>query len=91
MAISEGIETALSAARLFRIPVWSVISANGVETFEPPSECRHLIIFADNDTHGVSQRAAEKLCARLSIATEIRMPEQPGTDFNDVLISELAR
>jgi putative DNA primase/helicase len=91
MGIAEGLETSLAAARLFRVPVWSVICANGIETFEPPSECRHLVVFADNDAHGVSQRAAEKLCARLSIATEIKMPERPGADFNDVLISELAR
>jgi putative DNA primase/helicase len=86
MGIAEGIETAIAAGRLFHMPVWSVICANGIETFQPPPECRHLVIFADHDHHGVSQRAAEKLCARLSITTEIRVPEQPGTDWNDVLM-----
>jgi putative DNA primase/helicase len=91
MGIAEGIETALAAARLFRIPVWSVICAGGIETFEPPPECERLIVFADHDPHGVSQRAAKSLCDRLQFPTEIRMPDQPGTDWNDVLLAELAR
>jgi len=92
MGIAEGIETALAAARLFRIPVWSVICAYGIESFEPPPECQHLIVFADHDPHGgASQRAAEALCARLQFPTEIKMPNQPGADWNDVLVSEMAR
>lgn len=86
MGIAEGIETALSAAKLFRIPVWSVICAHGIETFEPPPGCEHLTIFADNDRHGVGQRAAEGLCRRLKIPTEIKMPDQSDTDWNDKLM-----
>jgi putative DNA primase/helicase len=86
MGIAEGIETALAAARLFRIPVWSVLCAHGIETFEPPPECQHLIVLADHDVHGVSQRAAKSLCDRLQFPTEIKMPDQPGTDWNDVLL-----
>jgi putative DNA primase/helicase len=88
MAIAEGIETALSAAKLFRIPVWSVLYDGGIESFEPPSECQHLIVFADHDPHGVSQRAAEALCARLQFPVEIKMPEQSGADWNDVLLGK---
>jgi putative DNA primase/helicase len=44
------------------------------------------VVFADHDRHGVGQRAAEKLCARLSCITEIKVPEQPGTDWNDALM-----
>ena len=83
MGIAEGIETALSAARLFKTPTWSVICAHGIETFEPPPECRRLIIFADHDRHGAGERAARSL--QLSIPTEIRLPAQPG-DWNDVLV-----
>lgn len=91
MGIAEGIETALAAARLFRIPVWSVVCAHGIQTFEPPPECQHLIVFADHDKHRVGQRAAERLCARLQFPTEIKMPDQPGADWNDVLLSEIPR
>jgi putative DNA primase/helicase len=86
MGVAEGIETALAAARLFRIPVWGVLCANGIESFEPPPECEHLIVFADHDPHGVGQRAAEALCAKLSFPTEIKIPDTPGTDWNDVLL-----
>jgi putative DNA primase/helicase len=90
MGIAEGIETAIAAARLFRIPVWSVLSAHGIQTFEPPPECQHLIVFADHDTHGVSQRAAEALCAKLPFPTEIKIPDRPGTDWNDI-VCEVSR
>lgn len=86
MGIAEGIETALSAARLFRVPVWSVLCAHGIETFEPPPECQQLIIFADHDKNRTSQRAAESLKTRLSIPVQIRMPDQPDSDWNDVLL-----
>jgi putative DNA primase/helicase len=85
MGIAEGIETALSAAKLFSVPVWSVLSDFGIATFEPPPELERLIIFADHDLHGAGRRAAHSLIAGLSIPTEIRMPEQPG-DWNDVLV-----
>ena len=84
MGIAEGIETALSAAKLFSVPTWSVISDHGIATFEPPPECERLIVFADHDRHGAGRRAADGLVGRLSIPAEIRMPEQPG-DWNDVL------
>jgi putative DNA primase/helicase len=86
LGIAEGIETALSATRLFRIPVWSVLCDHGIKSFEPPPECEHLIVFADHDVHGVSQRAAAALCAKLSFPTEIKMPDAPGTDWNDMLL-----
>jgi putative DNA primase/helicase len=86
MGIAEDIETALAASRLFRVPVWSVLCARGIETFEPPPECQHLIVFADHDLHGVSRRAADVLCAKLQFPTEIKMPDAPGADWNDVLL-----
>jgi putative DNA primase/helicase len=86
IGIAEGIETALAAARLFRVPTWSVICTYGIETFEPPPECKHLVIFADNDRHGAGQRAAQALANRLQdgIAVEIRLPHLK--DWNDFLL-----
>jgi DNA repair protein RadD len=87
LGIAEGIETALAASRLFGIPTWSVLSTYGIETFEPPAELERLIIFADNDVNGAGQKAAYALAARLSghIALEVKIPDKPGTDWNDVL------
>jgi putative DNA primase/helicase len=87
LGIAEGIETALSAAILFELPVWSAICANGIANFEPPAVVKHLLVLADNDLHYVSQAAAHALAARLSarIRVEVRIPEKPGADWNDVL------
>jgi putative DNA primase/helicase len=86
LGIAEGIETALAASRLFGIPTWSVLSTYGVETFEPPVEVNHLIIFADHDINGAGQKAAYALAARLAgtITVEVKIPDKPGTDWNDV-------
>jgi putative DNA primase/helicase len=86
LGIAEGIETALSATRLFNIPTWSVICAHGIEMFEPPWGCRQVIVFADNDANGTSLRAAEKLRARLQLPVDIQMPTAVDTDWNDVLL-----
>ena len=91
MGIAEGIETALAAARLFHVPVWSVLCVHGIETFVPPPEVRDLIVFADHDLHGASRRAADALRGRLKLPTEIRMPDRQDTDWNDVLVSEMVR
>jgi putative DNA primase/helicase len=88
MGIAEGIETALAASVLFKVPTWSVICANGIRNFEPPPECKHLIVFADHDAHGTGQRAADELTKRLrdSLMVQIRLPEHQGDDWNDVLL-----
>jgi putative DNA primase/helicase len=86
VGIAEGIETALSASKLSSVPVWSVLSDYGIATFEPPPECERLIIFADRDHHGAGERAARSLTDRLSIPTEIKLPDRPGTDWNDAAV-----
>jgi len=88
LGVAEGIETALAAAQLFGIPTWSALDAGGVERFEPPAEVERLIVFGDNDVNGAGQRAAYALAARLSgrLKIEVKIPEKPGTDWNDVLL-----
>jgi putative DNA primase/helicase len=88
MGVAEGIETAFAAMKTFGIPTWSALNAGGVEKFEPPIETERLIIFGDNDPHCAGQRAAYALAARLSgrLKIEVRIPEQSGTDWNDVLL-----
>jgi putative DNA primase/helicase len=88
IGLAEGVETALSAAKLFNLPVWWGLTTYGIETFEPPSEVTRLIVFADHDKNGAGQKAAYKLAARLAdrLTIEVKIPEQPGTDWNDVLL-----
>jgi putative DNA primase/helicase len=90
LGVAEGVETALSAARLFGIPTWSALCAHGIETFEPPPGITSLIIFGDNDTNGTGQTAAHALAARLAdrIRVEVRLPGRAGSDWNDVLIAQ---
>lgn len=87
MGIAEGIETAFAAMQLFSVPTWAALSDGGVEKFEPPPEVRRLVIFGDHDAKGAGQRAAYALAARLAgrVVVDVRIPEQVGTDWNDVL------
>ena len=80
LGVAEGIETACAATQLFGIPTWSAISANGIKTFEPPSDVERLIIFADNDANQVGQKSAYELAARVRIPCEVRIPTDVGTE-----------
>ena len=87
LGISEGIETALAASELFEVPVWSCISAQGVEGFEPPAGVEHVIVFADNDANFAGQAAAYRAAHRLKLrgfAVEVCVPLTVG-DWLDEL------
>jgi len=95
MGIAEGIETALSAALLFRMPVWACTSAVMLKLWEPPLTARRIVVFGDNDVNYTGQAAAYDLANRLHVDAarhgmnrhvEVRIPETPGHDFNDVLM-----
>ena len=86
LGVAEGIETALAARQLFGVPVWSCISAAGIESFIPPKEVRKIMIFGDNDMSGTGQAAAWALAKRLIVAglsVEVKLPERIGTDWAD--------
>lgn len=88
IGIAEGIETALSASMHFGLPVWSAISAGGLECWTPPAGTERVVIFGDNDLSVTGQAAAWNLAKRLisaGIQTEVRIPELPGQDWNDTL------
>ncbi len=78
LGIAEGIETALAAFELFEVPVWSCISAQGIESFEPPAGVREVIVFADNDANFAGQAAAYRAAHRLKLKgfdVEVVVPE----------------
>lgn len=92
MGIAEGIETALAASALFSVPVWSCVSAGGVESFIPPTGVTSVIVFADNDSNYTGQRAAFALANRLTlngIRATVKTPEIIG-DWLDVLVARQA-
>ena len=87
IAIAEGIETALAYHALFPEvgPVWSLISAGGIQGFEPPPSVNKVIVAADFDGAGIT--AFERLRKRLSgIRVEIHLPPEYGMDWNDALL-----
>lgn len=87
MGIAEGIETAICAGKLFGIPVWAAISANGLRCWEPPASARTVVIFGDNDSNFVGQLAAfenAKLLRSKGLNVEIQIPQLVDTDWCDV-------
>lgn len=89
MGIAEGIETALSATALFKVPTWAALTAGGMESFVPPPECKHLTIFADNDASYTGHAAAYSLAKRLTrqgIECLVMIPDRG--DWNDALLQK---
>ena len=88
LAVGEGIETCESIFQSTRVAAWATGSAGGLESFIPPDDIREIHIWADNDSHGVGQQAAEKLADRLlasGIPVRILLPLAVDTDWLDVL------
>lgn len=88
LGVAEGIETALSAAALFGVPCWALISKGNLQQWEPPAEVRTLHIFGDADENFVGQAAAYALAERLHRGRKldritVRLPDREGEDWND--------
>lgn len=81
VGIAEGIETALAASIQFGIPVWSCVTAHGIETFEPPAGVKRITICADNDATFTGQKAAYTAAYRLvqqGFQVDVRVPLDDG-------------
>lgn len=89
LGIAEGIETAISAAKAFNVPVWAALSANGLASWMPPSGVKEVIIFGDNDEPG--RNAAQKLSDSLdgTLSVEVKIPEG-CKDWNDFQTGNVA-
>lgn len=86
LGIAEGIETALAAFVRFGVPTWAATSANGLEKWSPPEGVHRVVVFGDNDVSVTGQAAAYNLAKRLrraGIEVEVRIPEQPESDWAD--------
>jgi putative DNA primase/helicase len=94
LAIGEGVETCLAGMQLGSGPTWSVIDAGGMTAFPVLDHVGRLTILADNDVSETGQRAAAACRDRWAAAgkaVRFALPEDPGQDFNDVLLAELAK
>jgi putative DNA primase/helicase len=88
LGIAEGLETALAAMQIHKVPTWAALNTSLLTKFEPPAEVKRLVIFADSDVPGL--QAAAALMQRLQgrIAFDIKTAATPHNDFNDQLIHE---
>jgi putative DNA primase/helicase len=89
LGIAEGIETALSAQRIFEMPVWATLSAAGVQNFPLIPGLKLLTIFADHDEPGLDAAIkCAKRYSRAGIQVDVRYPTVSGQDWNDLLKDE---
>jgi len=97
LGVAEGLETALSAYRITKVPVWSTVNATLMESFEVPESVHTVLIWADKDKSATGEKSANVLKARLEkrgIRVYVLLPKLPipprakGIDWNDVLISQ---
>jgi putative DNA primase/helicase len=93
MASAEGIETAMAVSLLFDVPCWSTVCAGMMEKWEPPPEAHHILACGDNDLNFTGQAAAYVLANRVyskerKRSAEVRIPPNPNTDWNDVLMGD---
>ena len=84
LGLAEGIETALSAQELYRIPTWAACGSR-MDAIAIADDVERLVIFADRGAPG--QRAAERAAIqyeRAGRAVAIVYPPNPHKDFNDL-------
>ena len=93
LGVAEGIETALAAHILYKIPVWAGMCADIMKGIVFPDTVKEVVIFADNDAPDIKGfckgiEAAKELAQRLrdeGRKVTIKMPKAVGTDYLDVL------
>lgn len=91
LGIAEGIETALSAAIMFKVPCWAALNTSLLKQWEPPADVKRVIVFADADAKFAGQAAAYELARHLSsrpdnkIDVLVKVPLKSGMDWNDAL------
>lgn len=96
LGIAEGIETALSARTIFKMPVWSAVSVGGFQNFtKVPDGVRKVVVFGDNDTSFTGQAGAYALAARLrrenpALEIEVEIPQTAGCDWSDVWMRRIS-
>jgi hypothetical protein len=87
MGIAEGVETALSAQKLFRIPTWATLGTARLGSVTLPDVVSRLVIFGDAGEagHAAAEKASKEYGRRgYTVMTEY--PDAGYADFNDQMI-----
>ena len=94
LGVAEGIETALAARVISRLPVWAGVAAVLMERLDLPDTVEHVVIWADLDRSNRGVEAADMLADRVEAtgrSAEVCIPQGPipenakGVDWLDVL------
>lgn len=88
IALTEGIENALAVMEGEGLPCWACVSANGIETFQPPEGVEQLTIYSDNDAGFRGQLASMTLAHRLTAEgyeVDVFILGEKGDDYLDCL------
>jgi len=87
MGVAEGIETAISAAIMFDMPVWACVNGTLLSKWIPPAKAEHVTIFGDHDANFTGQAKAYHLANRLEVQFKrkvtVSIPPMVGDDWND--------
>ncbi|HLO79261.1 MAG TPA: DUF927 domain-containing protein [Magnetospirillum sp.] len=90
LGVAEGVETALSASKLYGVPVWACGSTTHMEKFRIPASVSELWVFADGAEAGEKAALATAERAReAGVSYRIIRPRTDGGDFNNDLLSQL--
>jgi putative DNA primase/helicase len=91
--VAEGIESLLSALRIFGVSAGcAALSAGGIRRLILPPQARRVRIFADHDALGQGVGAAREAWQRWRTEgrlVAVSIAGQVGWDANDVLVSRL--
>jgi putative DNA primase/helicase len=91
LGLAEGLETALSATRLFGVPCWATLGTERFGSVSLPEVVREIVLFLDNDGGGRRAEALARQAFGATLAIEAHYPRAPGLDWNDVLLRQMAR
>jgi hypothetical protein len=94
-AVGEGIESTLSAMRLWGLSGGcAALSAPGLENLLLPADVKRIVIASDNDVNSRGQDAANRARFRWEAEgrhVRVRQPNAQGHDYNDLLLGKIAQ
>jgi len=86
LGLAEGIESALSAAQLFSLPVWAACGASRLGSVHVPDVVREIIIFGDDGAagHDAAMKAVRAYRTQ-GMRASAEFPPPGARDWNDFL------
>lgn len=92
LGIAEGIETALAARQMFRIPTWACLGAHRLGKVRIPDGVDQVWIFADNGAVGRREAYnAADIYEGKGLSVIVRPPDGDYADHNDWLLADAGR